>query len=41
MTGHDREKTMRRIVTAGFVVFAMLGGTSFAQDAKVQKGMQV
>jgi mono/diheme cytochrome c family protein len=33
---------MRRIVTAGFVVFAMLGGTSFAQDAaKVQKGMQV
>jgi mono/diheme cytochrome c family protein len=32
---------MRRIVTAGFVVFAMLGGTSFAQDAKVKKGMQV
>jgi mono/diheme cytochrome c family protein len=32
---------MQRIVTAGLVVFAMLGGVAHAQDAKVQKGMQV
>lgn len=32
---------MQRIVIAGFVAFAMLGGTSLAQDAKVQKGIQV
>lgn len=33
---------MKRIVMSGFVVFAMLGGAAFAQDAKaVQKGMEV
>lgn len=32
---------MKRIVMTGLVVFAMLGGPAFAQDAKVQKGMQV
>jgi len=32
---------MRRIVITGFVAIAMLNGTASAQDAKVQKGMQV
>lgn len=32
---------MKRIVMTGFVAIAMLGGTAFAEDAKVQKGMQV
>jgi mono/diheme cytochrome c family protein len=32
---------MERIVMTGVVAFAILGGAAFAQDAKVQKGMQV
>jgi mono/diheme cytochrome c family protein len=32
---------MKRIVMTGIVAFVMLGGAAFAQDAKVQKGMQV
>ena len=32
---------MKRIVVSGFVVFAMLGGAAFAQDANVKKGIEV
>ena len=37
-TGRD---TMKRIVMTGCVAITMLGGTAFAQDANVQKGMEV
>ncbi len=32
---------MKRIVMTGFVAIALLGGTAFAQDAKVQQGIEV
>jgi mono/diheme cytochrome c family protein len=32
---------MKRIVVAAFIASAMLAGPALAQDAKVQKGMQV
>ena len=32
---------MKRIVMTGCVAIAMLGGTAFAQDANIQKGMEV